>query len=955
MAASNRTNKSNNTSGKKSQGNSKNTANKSSTGKTKTVKTSAANAKQIELDEVMNEKREMSERDKKIRNEITLLVASAITLILLLSNFGLMSSFGYYVSYFMFGLVGFTAYVLPVILFFGIAFLLSNLDNIRGKVKFVSGVALYMLISSLIQLVFMDNDKTKSAFDYYAICGKEKIGGGFIGALIQKMLTSIFGILGTYIILLLLVIISLVIITEKSFISGVKKGSAVVYESAVEDATRLKKSADKRKREREYLRKEKRRDKVIRGVNISKVGDSEDIEDEDIHEIHQSNMKHIKGENTYVYQGHVHMDDEPFSYNEPVDESIDDEYEDTYGDTYGDTYEDTYEDMNEEHHKAAYVEQHESERSEQHAETYENTYVEPTMEEVHEVFSDEELHTDEDGMFRPKEKIEVSKEAKAIMNRKPFEGSVILKPANEASVHSDRPGMQTSSQPKQSSLTTSNTTSAGVGTIKQAPKRTKPKNYVLPSTDLLDKPTGSNNNYNVSALKQVADRLEEILKTFGVNAKVVDFSRGPSVTRYEIQPETGTRLSKITSLADDIKLNMAVTDIRIEPIPGKPNIGIEVSNETRDSVLIRELIESKELRSNTSKIAFAAGKDIAGKVIVGDIAKMPHLLVAGTTGSGKSVFTNSIIMNILFRAKPTEVRLIVVDPKVVEFGIYNGIPHLLQPVVTDPKLANNTLKWAVAEMSDRYKKFADFNVRDLKGYNEKIDTMPKDAGLSKLPQIVIVIDELADLMMAAAKEVEESICRLAQLARAAGIHLIIATQRPSVDVVTGLIKANIPSRNALKVASGVDSRTIIDTTGADKLLGNGDMLFYPSGFLKPVRLQGSYVSDNEVQRVVDFWKAQADGSEYDESISSYVAPTNTATASGSGDGLDDYFYEAAKFVIEREKASTSMLQRMFKIGFNRAARIMDQLCEAGVVGEEEGTKPRRVLMTLDDLEMIKNQ
>ena len=374
---------------------------------------------------------------------------------------------------------------------------------------------------------------------------------------------------------------------------------------------------------------------------------------------------------------------------------------------------------------------------------------------------------------------------------------------------------------------------------------------------------------------------------------------------------------------------------------------------------IRELIESKELIGHKSKIAFAAGKDIAGQVVVTDIAKMPHFLIAGTTGSGKSVFTNSIIMSILFRAKPDEVRLIIVDPKVVEFGIYNGIPHLLQPVVTDPKLASNTLKWAVAEMQDRYKKFAECNVRDLKGYNEKISDMAgAEEGPKLLPQIVIVIDELADLMMAAAKEVEESICRLAQLARAAGIHLIIATQRPSVDVVTGLIKANIPSRCALMVSSGVDSRTVIDSVGAEKLLGNGDMLFYPSGYVKPVRLQGAFVSDAEVQRVVDFWSSQADGVNYDESISEYVAsqPVETSGGSANGaaenDGRDEYFMDAARFVVEKEKASTSMLQRVFKIGFNRAARIIEQLEEAGIIGEEEGTKPRKVLVTQIELENL---
>ena len=416
-------------------------------------------------------------------------------------------------------------------------------------------------------------------------------------------------------------------------------------------------------------------------------------------------------------------------------------------------------------------------------------YEEPRKEEPPQV--------DEEGFFKPKERIVVSEEAKGVMNRKPFSA-----PVSETKVA----GEGLISNPPVAAAT------------KSAVAGKKKKQYILPSTNLLNRGNGRASSSNSMELRDTAKKLENILSNFGITAEVVDYSRGPSVTRYEIQPEIGTRLANITKLTDDIKLHLAATDIRIEPIPGKSTIGIEVPNEGRDSVLIRELIESPALKNNSSKLAFAAGKDIAGDVIIGDIAKMPHLLVAGTTGSGKSVFTNSIIMSILFRATPDEVRLIIVDPKVVEFGVYNGIPHLLQPVVTDPRLASNTLKWAVAEMSDRYKKFAELNVRDIKGYNEKImQEGPDENGEmpSKLPQIVIVIDELADLMMVAAKEVEESICRIAQLARAAGIHLIIATQRPSVNVVTGLIKANVPSRVALMVSSGVDSRTIIDQNGAE--------------------------------------------------------------------------------------------------------------------------------------------
>ena len=885
LATDNKTNKSRTTSTKK--GGASTTKNKSNSKQnTKTSNKPLANGTNAR-EEIIKENKNLSEKEIKLRNEIKLLIALAVTLLLILSNFGLLSTVGGYLSYFMFGLFGFVAYIFPIVLFFGVAFLISNINNPRGIRKFIAGSVLYILTAATIQLVFMDYDKNISVFEYYGICGKGKKGGGLFGAIIEKTLHSLFGMLGTYIILVLLIIIAVVLLTEKSFISGVKKGSTVVYETAKEDATRIRKTAKELARERAYQKKEKRVDNRVHGVAITRVGDNTISEEEDVHEINQDVLRKMSEENSEIYQGHVDFPD-GMDYND-------------------------------------------------------NT---------------------EDGLFVPKEHIEVSKEAKKVMNRKAFSvgGASTVGGASVVGEASTVGGTNTVEETASSVTVTpvgdepGNSASQTSKAVQDKPvQRVRAKDYILPSTSLLNKGAAVSGNTNNMKLKEVANKLQEILHTFGVNAAVVDFSRGPSVTRYEIQPETGTRLSKITSLADDIKLNLAATDIRIEPIPGKSTIGIEVPNEGRDSVLIRELIESRELMGNNSKIAFAAGKDIAGKVVVADIGKMPHMLVAGTTGSGKSVFTNSIIMSILFRAKPTEVRLIIVDPKVVEFGIYNGIPHLLQPVVTDPKLASNTLKWAVSEMSDRYKKFADFNVRDLKGYNEKIEAAGKDLGLTKLPQIVIVIDELADLMMVAAKEVEESICRLAQLARAAGIHLIIATQRPSVDVVTGLIKANIPSRCALMVSSGVDSRTIIDSNGAEKLLGNGDMLFYPSGYVKPVRLQGAFVSDQEVQRVVEFWKNQAGDVTYDESIANYIAaPQSVGVTSDDGNEKDDYFFEAARFVIEKEKASTSMLQRMFKIGFNRAARIMDQLCDAGVVGEEEGTKPRKVLMTLEELEQLKD-
>ena len=456
-------------------------------------------------------------------------------------------------------------------------------------------------------------------------------------------------------------------------------------------------------------------------------------------------------------------------------------------------------------------------------------------------------------------------------------------------------------------------------------------------------------------IRKTAAKLQQTLNSFGVHVTVTNVSCGPSVTRYELLPEQGVKVSKIVALADDIKLNLAAADIRIEaPIPGKAAVGIEVPNAENSMVALRDLFESDEFQNHPSKIAFATGKDIAGKTVVSDIAKMPHLLVAGATGSGKSVCMNTIIMSILYKAHPDEVKLIMIDPKVVELSVYNGIPHLFIPVVTDPKKAAGALNWAVAEMTDRYNKFAEYGVRDLKGYNKKIEALEgieDENKPKKLPQIVIIVDELADLMMVAPGEVEDAICRLAQLARACGIHLIIATQRPSVNVITGLIKANMPSRIAFSVSSGVDSRTILDMNGAEKLLGKGDMLFYPQGYTKPARVQGAFVSDEEVADVVDFLKNKNTDVSYNAEMEEQIAKVQQAVSASRGaEDVDALFADAGKFIIDKDKASIGMLQRVFKIGFNRAARIMDQLSEAGVVGPEEGTKPRKILMSAEQFE-----
>ena len=470
-------------------------------------------------------------------------------------------------------------------------------------------------------------------------------------------------------------------------------------------------------------------------------------------------------------------------------------------------------------------------------------------------------------------------------------------------------------------------------------------NYKIPSVNLLNKIDKKADDNSKKKVLKNASLLEKTLSDFGVEAKVNQVTVGPTITRYEIQPSPGVKVSKIVNLTDDIALSLAARSIRMEaPIPGKSAIGIEVPNETPLMVGLREVFESEEFKKFDSPLAMALGKDISGKPVIGDIGKMPHLLIAGSTGSGKSVCVNTLISSILYKARPDEVKLLLIDPKVVELANYNGIPHLLIPVVTDPKKAANALNWAVVEMNKRYKMFAENGVKDITSYNEKCE--------EKLPKIVIIIDELADLMMASANDVEDYICRLAQMARAAGMHLIVATQRPSVDVITGVIKANIPSRIAFAVSSQTDSRTILDMGGAEKLLGKGDMLFYPLGASKPVRLQGAFISENESQNVIDFVKSQVkEEVKYEENIMDTISKVNMEKSSDE----DELLSEAIEFVVESGQGSASMLQRKFKIGFNRAARLIDSMEERGIVGPNEGSKPRKVLMSKQDLQNLEGE
>lgn len=862
----------------------------------------------------------------RVSDDIKIISGFVIMILLMLSNFHVIGRVGDYISHIMFGLFGLFAYVAPILIFAAICFFIANFGNRSAAKKLIAAIILYIMLSTILQLIYSMTETGYNLVSIYKKCAKIRNGGGFTGGIFAALLHHTIGIYGAFIVTFGIIIICVVIISEKSFVGSVKKHSRNAYDTVKEDARRMRQNSEIRQERREQRKmrgKLERAKKTVRGVNLySRVTEGTEV-DSDVHELVKSGA---------LYRGHINLDD---SDEEEMDENS---YYSSVTSRYGKTYE---EDLMDDTDSSSLISDINKIWN----------YAEERNEK--DVISQAEKEKQEkdirNGEFQPKERIHVSKSALEIMNAAAYTGEstkAVKDIPNDIPVPNVNEGVR-------EKAVSSDKVSTGM----------KSKEYVMPPLRLLRKGAGFKNTQNSKRgkISETAMKLQQTLDAFGVKASVVNESRGPSVTRYELQPETGTKVSKITSLSDDIKLNLAASDIRIEaPIPGKAAVGIEVPNEKRESVFLRDLIESEELSKHPSKLAFAAGMDIAGKVIVADIAKMPHMLIAGTTGSGKSVFTNSIIMSILFRAKPTEVKLIIVDPKVVEFGVYNGIPHLLAPVVTDPRKAAGALNWAVAEMSERYKLFANYNVRDLKGYNEKLkqmNYMDGDKVLEPKPQIVIIIDELADLMMVAAKEVEGAICRLAQLARAAGIHLIIATQRPSVDVVTGLIKANIPSRVALLVSSGTDSRTIIDCNGGEKLLGNGDMLFYPSGYVKPVRLQGAFVSDEEVQNVVSFLIDNNQDVKYDDSVTNAEVDTaagGDAQPSSGGDDKDVLFEQAARFVIEKEKGSTSMLQRMFKIGFNRAARIIDQLEKAGVVGADEGTKPRKVLMSIEEFEQTQS-
>ena len=781
-------------------------------------------------------------------DEIIIWIVLAVSILLLISNFGFGGTLGASASAFLMESFGAGAYLVPFLLFGVTAFLVSNKHNRIAYWKSGAAVICFLILCGLFELI--------------------SDAGGTVGGSLADILSPALGVAGTYVILIIMLIIGIVIITGRSVLKGVKKQSDRAYSHAKESNTRRREASARRREERRTAREEKELEQAkAEKKTASKRKD-----------------RHVEG---------VSFDTTLSGRSPEMKEMKADELK-----------------------------------------TDIPSAVQPNTKDTQDLVinrTQPEMAAQPDGLpdpFDTDSAVESLAESKALAKR------------SRKKAGADAIAQETAS-------------------VAQAVSENEVKNetYHTPPFSLLTRGKKGGGDSDTH-LRETAGKLQDTLHSFGVNVTVTNVSCGPSVTRYELQPEQGVKVSKIVGLADDIKLNLAAADIRIEaPIPGKAAVGIEVPNKENSAVMLRDLLESTEFKNSASNVSFAVGRDIAGRCVVADIAKMPHLLIAGATGSGKSVCINTLIMSILYKASPDQVRLIMVDPKVVELSVYNGIPHLMIPVVTDPKKAAGALNWAVAEMTRRYQAFAEHQVRDMKGYNEKVSQLEPDENGNKpdtMPQIVIIVDELADLMMVAPGEVEESICRLAQLARAAGIHLVLATQRPSVNVITGLIKANMPSRIAFSVSSGVDSRTIIDMNGAEKLLGKGDMLFYPSGYQKPVRVQGAFVSDKEVQKVTDYLKDHNGDAAYSQEVVEHMnfsaAGGNMMSGSDSASERDAYFVDAGKLIIDKEKASIGMLQRMFKIGFNRAARIMDQLCEAGVVGPEEGTKPRKVLMSMEEFE-----
>jgi len=829
-----------------------------------------------------------------LRAEIFSIISIAVSILMLISviwpdSVGVV---GMLLNSILYGLLGMGAIILPIIIIVLNVYTIVSKNGLNQVYQRVCIATIFVFFLSFIHLFGIDPEVSYNSFFEYIssnFAGGNTLNGGLMGALFANLLHATLGRAGSFIVAISIMLVLLVFLTGRSFFGGVRKAykgvkdikaNAYDYEDEYEIDY-----VDEKSREMMMQRvpSNPRKPKYRQVVDFVFTGKGKQPKNERI-QLFQDEFTRKTGSALDIELNHDYKADiaSKSLENEADYDEIDEVRINITGivEEYVDT--ETPSDLDyDENHEINFLGDIDDTNPE--PDIQESLYVKESRTGV-ELLSENKRYTN-------KERKELEKEA------------IVNQIAKEASHVSDKPHV-----------------------------------YEFPPVSLLKKGSGENKLASKAQILETSKKLEATLKSFGVEAKVVEVSKGPTVTRYELSPGQGVKVSKISGLADDLALNLAAQGIRIEaPIPGKAAVGIEVPNKEAQIVYFHDIVNDNEFKKFPSNLAFGLGKDIAGKTVVYDIARMPHLLIAGATGAGKSVCINTLVGSILYKASPDRVKLIMIDPKVVELSVYNGIPHLLIPVVTDPKKASGALNWAVREMLRRYELFAETGVRDLKGYNVLAEQTEER---ESEPQIVIIIDELADLMMAAPGEVEDSICRLAQMARAAGLHLIIATQRPSVDVITGVIKANIPSRLAFSVSSGTDSRTILDMVGAEKLLGRGDMLFSPIGTNKPIRIQGAFISDKEVEAMVDFLKVD---NEYSQEMIDDI--TSVSKEIELSEDADEYFDQAVEFVIAKEKASASMLQRQFRIGYNRAARLIEDLETKGIIGPEDGSKPRKVLMT----------
>lgn len=927
-------------------------------------------------------KRKKTSQSTAVIEEIILILVFALSLFMILANFNLCGKAGQILQNTTFGLFGILGYVVPVLWMIYACYLVSNPHNTYLKLKLLLGFLLLICLCGICQLVSMKAFVPEHTIgEYYKASLEGKNGGGFFGGAVVVLLYPLFSKAGTWLILLVIIAVLLLVVTEFSLLDFMRYQMTNFKESYNEnkEIRELRNEQNRQKREAQQAENRRRNGekmlqarkdleliKQTQGRSKSAASpETEGMVENPLNSVIQPGTKEEpkKKEPKKIHRATKEERSRIPSFlldNEPEQEEKPEAVKQEAGKT---AEPDPLEliisrELKRKQNQENRISVDEVEDISGVTQMKVSDYGKPVRKPEMQSSADSKPQYYADGM--PVQKHLKKEHTDDTRTVETGGGRVILvEPGTAGTTKVEAEGHE--SDPHGTGQRYADEESA-----EKKEAELIEREYVFPPINLLSRSTGGPKQNIDKELKETATKLQQTLQNFGVGVNITNVSCGPAVTRYELQPEMGVKVSKIVALQDDIKLNLAAADIRIEaPIPGKAAIGIEVPNKENVAVNLRDIIETEDFRKHKSKLAFATGKDIGGQVIIGDIAKMPHLLIAGATGSGKSVCINTIIVSILYHAKPSEVKLIMIDPKVVELSVYNGIPHLLKPVVTDPKQAAGALAWAVSEMTDRYKRFAEQGVRDISGYNEKLreyykgreNEMPK-----LMPQIVIIVDELADLMMVAPGEVEDSILHLAQMARAAGMHLILATQRPSVNVITGVIKANVPSRIAFAVSSGVDSRTILDMVGAEKLLGKGDMLYYPTGLQKPIRVQGAFVSDKEVGAIVEFLSQQGQvaGGGYDNKIDLAAvaamtdAKASAPTASGE-DGKDPLFREAGNLIVSIEKASIGMLQRKFRIGFNRAARIMDQLSEAGVVGEEEGTKPRAVLMNQEQFDAFCNE